>query len=634
MREDELTRRRRLALWCSITPGAFGLGSLALRLLLAYAPTRLDGDLAQPVPVVTAWGVFGALAWIVLAFAVLAGAFGVVRLLHELQAHGPAQIRYDAALLAASLLLALAAAYSWPAIFSSDVYAYAAYGDLAVHGANAYAHQPLTLNDSIAQAAVVQWGNPPPVCVYGPAFVALMAAIVAVAHENVTTTLALTRIAACAGFALSVFLLWFVLDAFPTPRRLRAVAAYALNPVALWCVAEGHNDALMLCFVFAGIALARRGRAAVGTFVMALGGLLKAPGVAAAVFMAFLGSSLGMREKAAQRWLGCALGSLTVALVGLPLERGVRATIGVHGRYTPQFSLQAVGASLAGTPGIFVVLLACAAVGYAGVRAARSGERDGLALLATAVWLAIPNPYPWYALWILPIAVVCDGPVAWALAGGTIAAVVRYFPDAVGTLDPNLRLVIALLALSPFALLLRRTALKRLLALALFGALAACAPQQRPTASPSPTPPVSATATPTTAATAPATTSGTSVPTVPPSPTVAPYSYIYTPAPAATSASPDPTAPQILEIDMNARVLDAPGPIRVRILTSSSVTSVTARTMGHELGVPQQAPGIFGADDEIPNIPSWLRNRTYGVEFIAASADGRTTSVTLPITLR
>jgi hypothetical protein len=100
------------------------------------------------------------------------------------------------------------------------------------------------------------------------------------------------------------------------------------------------------------------------------------------------------------------------------------------------------------------------------------------------------------------------------------------------------------------------------------------------------------------------------------------------------AASPDPGAPHILEIDMNERVLDAPGPIRVRILTNAAVTSVIARTMGRELGVPQEGPGVFGADDQIPNIPFFLRNRTYSVEIVAAVADGRTTSVTLPITLR
>jgi hypothetical protein len=295
--------------------------------------------------------------------------------------------------------------------------------------------------------------------VYGPAFVALSAALVNLAHGDVIATLLLLRLTACVGFMLSVVLFWLALDTALGTRRNRIVAAYALNPVALWCVAEGHNDALMLCFVFAGVAFVWRGNATAGTSVMALGGLLKAPAVAAAALAALLGSGLGMRHKALQRWLGCGLGTLAVALVGLPLELGVRATIGVHGRYVPQFSLQALGAAIGGTPGIVVAVLACAALGFIGARAILRGDRSGLALVATAVWFAIPNPYPWYSLWILPVAAAFEGPVAWALAGGTIAGVVRYFPDAVGTLDPAVRLMIACLGLAPFALAIRRPAL-------------------------------------------------------------------------------------------------------------------------------------------------------------------------------
>jgi hypothetical protein len=459
VQRDELIRRHRLALLCGIGPAIFAAGSIAMRVLLEHAPPRVAVDLAQPIPVVTAWGNLGACAWTLLASAIAACSVALVYLLRELDVQTPVSGRCDAALLGAGCLLALAAALSWPAIFSSDVYAYAVYGDLSVHGADAYGHQALAFHDSIADAAIVQWGNPPPVCVYGPAFVALTAALVRISHGDVTQTLLLLRIAACAGFLLSVVLFWFALDGQRETRRRRAVAAYALNPVALWCVAEGHNDALMLCLVFAGIALVWRGRAATGTFVMALGGLLKAPAVAAAALAALLGSGLGMRQKMLQRWLGCGLGTLVVALLGLPLERGARASLGVHGHYFPQFSLQAVGAAIGGVPGIVAVLLACAAVGFTGARAVLGGDRRGLALVAIAVWLAIPNPYPWYALWILPVAAAFDGPATWALAGGTIVSVVRYFPDAVGTLDPTVRLMIALLGLSPFLFALRRAAM-------------------------------------------------------------------------------------------------------------------------------------------------------------------------------
>jgi hypothetical protein len=145
----------------------------------------------------------------------------------------------------------------------------------------------------------------------------------------------------------------------------------------------------------------------------------------------------------------------------------------------------------------------------------------------------------------------------------------------------------------------------------LAGLLASCAHPPKPAPHPgaSPTPP------------APRTTA---------SPT-GPYGFIYTPpSPGAI----DPASPQIKEIDLNDHVLTAPGPVRVRVYTSLAVTSVIVRTMGHELAVPQLSPGIFGADDQLPNIPFFLRRRTFDVDFIAAGRDGHTTDITLPITLR
>jgi hypothetical protein len=111
----------------------------------------------------------------------------------------------------------------------------------------------------------------------------------------------------------------------------------------------------------------------------------------------------------------------------------------------------------------------------------------------------------------------------------------------------------------------------------------------------------------------------------------APYGFVYTPPANAQNA--DPQAPRILEIDLNANVLSAPGPIRVRVLTTAAVNAVVARTMGRELGVPEQAPGVFGADDQLPNIPFFLRNRTYNVQFVATTPDGRSVTTTIPLTL-
>jgi hypothetical protein len=72
----------------------------------------------------------------------------------------------------------------------------------------------------------------------------------------------------------------------------------------------------------------------------------------------------------------------------------------------------------------------------------------------------------------------------------------------------------------------------------------------------------------------------------------------------------------------------------VKVTTSPDVTAIVARTMGRELGIPQAAPGLFAGQQQLPGgIPFWLLNRTYQIEFVATTADGRSASYTVPVRL-
>jgi hypothetical protein len=110
-----------------------------------------------------------------------------------------------------------------------------------------------------------------------------------------------------------------------------------------------------------------------------------------------------------------------------------------------------------------------------------------------------------------------------------------------------------------------------------------------------------------------------------------PYHYVVVPAQA--SGSPD-GRPQIVEVALNARTLEVPGPVLVRVTTSLNVGAVTARAFGRQMGIPQIAPGIFGSADQLPTLPMFLLGRSYDIEFVASTPDGRSTSVTLPVGLR
>ena len=119
-----------------------------------------------------------------------------------------------------------------------------------------------------------------------------------------------------------------------------------------------------------------------------------------------------------------------------------------------------------------------------------------------------------------------------------------------------------------------------------------------------------------------------------PSPTPA-FRFIFTPTPSPDSLSQRGAgAPEIREIDLSDQAIAVPGELRVRVVTNAEVVSVIASTMGRDIQIPEQAPGQFGFTSELSDVPAYLHNRTFDVDFVATSRDGRTTTVTLPLSLK
>jgi hypothetical protein len=112
-----------------------------------------------------------------------------------------------------------------------------------------------------------------------------------------------------------------------------------------------------------------------------------------------------------------------------------------------------------------------------------------------------------------------------------------------------------------------------------------------------------------------------------PSPAPNPFGYVVSPSP------PPAGAPRIIEIALNDKVLRPGGMLLVRVTTSPEITTLVVRAMGREIGIPLAAPGVFAGQGQIPNgsVPSYMLNRSYQVDFVGTTADGRTALASLPI---
>ena len=385
-------------------------------------PARLSIDLAQPVPVVTVWGSDGMALTCILIATIFTATIAYATAI----ASDPPSRRVTLACAAATML----AGALWLPIFSSDVYAYAAYGEFARLGANPYAHPVIPQGSPLLDAALWQWRPAIPGCVYGPGFITIAQAIVTMTHAlSLSLTLNAFRLLSCIALLACGAIV---------PRR----QAFFLccNPVALWAAIEGHNDTLMVFAVLAGIAVSTI-YPRVGVALATLGALIKAPALAA-------GAALGFHRSI----VGFLVGVAIVVLATGPLVIGISNGVAAHGHYLPLASVQAVSPILAAALGTLVLLR----------MRVMTDPIDRWCLAALALWPAIPNPYAWYSLWILPIAAFSrDRRVAYTTIAVSGAAMFRYIPDAVALPHGLLAILLALPATVAYAPLFTRAIIIR-----------------------------------------------------------------------------------------------------------------------------------------------------------------------------
>ena len=144
-----------------------------------------------------------------------------------------------------------------PPVFSRDVYSYLAVGAMMRHGDNPYASGPYdTLGDGnpLAHQVDGRWQHTS--SPYGPAFLLVMRAVVGITGDHVILGVLVQRLVELGGVALIVWAL---------PRLARrcgiepvsALWLGALNPLLLFhLIAGGHNEALMIGAMLAGLVIA------------------------------------------------------------------------------------------------------------------------------------------------------------------------------------------------------------------------------------------------------------------------------------------------------------------------------------------------------------------------------------------
>jgi hypothetical protein len=343
-----------------------------------------------------------------------------------------------------------------PPLGSRDLYAYACQGALFDSGLNPYAvgvaAQPCPWLDSVS---VVWRDTPTP---YGPLFLLLAGA--ASAFGSQVLAIGVFRLLAVLGVAGIAVCLPVLARrrGVPEQRALWLVLCCPLIPVHL--IGGGHNDALVVAFLLAGLAVLAAQPERIGPLV--LGGVLLGLAVAVKItigvalpFAALLaagGLPPGGWPRLVRRGgtvMLAALGTLVALsfLSGLGLGWATAlsgAGESVYWTSPPTaigIAVAAVGRWFSADIDIIPVVRAVALVLLPIVLAVilwRSRRRDpligaGLALLAV-IFMA-PITQPWYLLWPLAVIAATPARARW-LAGTIVFSMATIFPDGTGSLRP------------------------------------------------------------------------------------------------------------------------------------------------------------------------------------------------------
>jgi hypothetical protein len=204
-----------------------------------------------------------------------------------------------------------------PPLLSSDIYSYAAEGEMASRGIDPTSSglSALHFGDYISRTDPV-WrktnGNP-----YGPVQMGAAATIVELSGHDIELSLWGFRILAVASVLASVWGLSEIARHYGVSPPV-AVAIGIANPISvLHLVGGAHNDALLLALLSTGLALALRGRWPLGVLFMALATGVKLPAAAAILYLGWERAGVGAALKKRASVIGKALACSGVLIAAL-----------------------------------------------------------------------------------------------------------------------------------------------------------------------------------------------------------------------------------------------------------------------------------------------------------------------------
>jgi alpha-1,6-mannosyltransferase len=328
-----------------------------------------------------------------------------------------------------------------PPLFSRDLFSYAGQGEMVSHHLDPYLYGTGVLGYTRFNVlAGPLWANTP--SPYGPTFLWLDGLAAELSGHAALPAVVLLRLLAVGGVMLAAAGLPVLARAAGRDAGQAVLFGVGSPLVLTTLLGGGHNDALMIGLVVAGLAVARRVGPAPGIALCALAGGVKAPALLAVVFLGWNWSPRrGLFWRAAGVAGGAGIAAATLGAlswlsgVGWGWVRTVGAPGKVFTGVTPVDGLSEVltgAAHLVHLPlqradvrevVAAAALTLCAVAGlWLLWHSEQRGTVRSLGLALVALALLSPILWPWYLGWgLVPLAAVAHGPLRRLVAGLTVA---------------------------------------------------------------------------------------------------------------------------------------------------------------------------------------------------------------------
>ncbi|MEO6884792.1 MAG: polyprenol phosphomannose-dependent alpha 1,6 mannosyltransferase MptB [Jatrophihabitantaceae bacterium] len=350
--------------------------------------------------------------------------------------------------------------------FGRDLWAYAAQGNLVRHGIDPYTHGPSAVSGVFTEQMSQRWidSRAP----YGPLWLRISHAAVAVCHEHPTIAALLLRLPAVLGILLWLWALPRLAERLGG-RLIPALWLGLASPLTIVLgFGGGHNDLLMIGLILAGLALTTGPTVrhlVIGAAVVGLAVMVKSPAAIAVAFtVPFWLHANGIDATVRSVVRACA-----AAIVGAgACVAALTVACGLGVGWTSQVNADAPWISWLSLPTGLVILArlvtasspfrvldgalkvvrsigealtvaACAALWFLALR------RAPVACFAMALGVAAvlaPAVQPWYYCWALALAglVVTNRRALLALATMSVAFPIMIMPSGVG-MESDVRVV-------------------------------------------------------------------------------------------------------------------------------------------------------------------------------------------------